>query len=203
MSKWIVSLGAVALLASGCAPGRMADLQDSMSLGLGFGLGVAADAKAGMFTHPSLGTVTASAMLGSDSRDVSGSYYQVSSSWPHSMWWAGKEGMSFGNALNSTGWRAAFEVQDYTAAFVGIGYPTANTAEVISGQISGVAAEGTVDDGTWLPIPPDLEYGEITDMQIGATLLLFTARVGVNPLEFIDFLFGFVGVDLAGDDPQN
>ena len=38
--------------------------------------------KAGVITHPSFGTVTASAMVGSDSRIVSGSYYQVSSSFP-------------------------------------------------------------------------------------------------------------------------
>ena len=202
MTRLLVSAGAVVLLAAGCAPGRMADLRDSASLGLGIGLGVAADAKVGMFTHPSLGTVTASAMLGSDSRDVAGGYYQVSSSWPHSMFWEGKEGASLGRALNSTGWRAAFEVEEYSAAFLAIGHPTANTTEIISGQVEGVEAEGTVDEGRWLPIPPEVAYGEVTDLQFGVTLLLVTARAGLNPLEFVDFLFGFVGVDLAGDDPQ-
>ena len=37
MSKLVVSLG-IAAFALGCAPGRMADLQDSLSLSLGPGV---------------------------------------------------------------------------------------------------------------------------------------------------------------------
>ena len=40
-------------------------------------------------------------------------------------------------------------------------------------------------------------------MQVGATLLLIGARVGFNPLEFFDFLLGFAGYDIAGDDPDS
>lgn len=202
MTRLALSVGAIALFALGCAPGRMADLQDSVSLSLGVGVGIAADAKAGMITHPSFGSVTASAMLGSDSRDVAGSFYQVSSSFPHSMFWAHKEGLPGGQVMNSTGWRAAFEVKEYTAAFVAIGHPTANTTDVISGMVEGVEAEGTLDEGRWLPLPPELSFHDATDFQVGATLLLFSARAGVNVLETLDFLLGFVGVDIAGDDPQ-
>jgi hypothetical protein len=180
----------------------MADLQDSASLSLGMGVGIAADLKAGMLTHPSFGTVTASAMLGSDSRDVAGSFYQVSSGWPHSMFWAHKEGASGGQVMNSTGWRAAFEVKEFQAAFVAIGHPTANTTEIVSGMVEGVEAEGTIDDARWLPIPPELSFNEVTDLQVGATLLLVSARAGFNPLEFLDFLLGFAGVDIAEDDPK-
>jgi len=28
------------------------------------------------------------------------------------------------------------------------------------------------------------------------------ARVGINPLEILDFLLGFLGLDIAGDDPR-
>ncbi len=202
MHKLVLSVGAIALFALGCAPGRMADLQDSMSLSMGIGVGIAADAKAGMITHPTFGSVTASAMVGSDSRDVAGSFYQISSSFPHSMFWAGKEGMPAGQVMNSTGWRAAFEVKEFTAAFVAIGHPTANTTEVVSGMVEGVEAEGTLDDARWLPLPPEVSFNEATDLQVGATLLLVSARAGLNPLEFLDFLFGFAGVDMAGDDPK-
>jgi len=201
MSK-LASLGVIVLFALGCAPGRMADLQDSASLSLGMGVGIAADMKAGMLTHPSLGTVTASAMMGSDSRDVAGSYYQVSSGWPHSMFWAHKEGKPGGEVMNSTGWRAAFEVKEFQAAFVAIGHPTANTTEIVSGTVEGVEAEGIVDEASWLPIPPDLSFNEATDFQAGGTLLLVSLRAGFNPLEFLDFLLGFGGVDIAGDDPK-
>lgn len=202
MSKLVLSMGAVALFMLGCAPGRMADLQDSVSLSMGVGVGVAADVKAGMITHPSLGTVTASAMTGSDSRDVAGHFYQVSSSFPHSMFWAKKEGLGGGEVLNSTGWRAAFEVKEYTAAFVAIGHPTANTTEIISGTVEGVEAEGVIDEGRWLPLPPETSFHQATDFQLGATLLFFTARAGVNVLETLDFLLGFGGIDIADDDPR-
>lgn len=202
MSKLVVSLTATALFAIGCAPGRMADLKDSISLGLGPGVGIAADLKAGMFTHPSLGTVTASAMVGSDSRVVSGSYYQIGSNFPHSMFWAHKEGASTGEMLNSTGWRAAFQVKDFNAAFVAIGHPTANTTEVVSGMVKGVEVNEDLDEGRWLPIPPEITFSEATDFQFGGTLLLVTARAGFNPLEFVDFVLGFAGLDIAGDDPM-
>ena len=201
MSKLVLSLTATALFAIGCAPGRMADLQDSVSLSLGPGVGIAADVKAGAITHPSFGTVTASAMVGSDSRIVSGSYYQVSSSFPHSMFWASKEGASAGEAINSTGWRAAFQVKEFVAAFVAIGHPTANSTEVVSGMVEGVEVDADLDEGRWLPLPPEISFNEATDLQAGATLLLVSARAGFNPLEFVDFLLGFAGVDIAGDDP--
>ena len=43
----------------------------------------------------------------------------------------------------------------------------------------------------------------MTDLQLGAHLLLINARLGFNPLEFLDFLLGFAGVDIAGDDPAD
>ncbi len=200
MMRLTLSLGAIALFSLGCAPGRMADLQDSVSLSMGAGVGIAADVKAGIITHPSIGTVTASAMLGSDSRNISGSFYQVSSSFPHSMFWAGKEGLPAGEVMNSTGWRAAFQVKEFTEAFVAIGHPTANTTEVVSGLVEIVETDETIDPGRWLPIPPEVSFHEATDFQAGATLLLVSVRAGLNPLELLDFLLGFAGVDIAGDD---
>ncbi len=40
------------------------------------------------------------------------------------------------------------------------------------------------------------------DFEAGATLGIVSARAGINPLEIIDFLLGFVGVDIAKDDPE-
>ncbi len=47
-----VLLAMLLLAATGCAPGRMADLRDSGRLSLGLGLGLSADAKLGTLTHP-------------------------------------------------------------------------------------------------------------------------------------------------------
>ena len=85
-------------ITTACAPGRVADLRDSGSLGLGIGVGLSADLKAGALTHPSLGTATASAMMGSDSRDVGGAYLQVSASDPHAFFFARRAGASVARA---------------------------------------------------------------------------------------------------------
>ena len=69
-------------------------------------------------------------------------------------------------------------------------------------MVEGVEAEGTLDDARWLPVPPEVSFNEATDLQLGATLLLVSARAGANPLEFLDVLFGFAGFDMAGDDPK-
>jgi len=45
-------------------------------------------------------------------------------------------------------------------------------------------------------------FHELTDLEIGGTLLVFSARAGINPLEIVDFVFGFVGIDIANDDPK-
>ena len=36
--------------------------------------------------------------------------------------------------------------------------------------------------------------------EVGATLGVFSARVGLNPLEMIDLILGFGGLDIANDD---
>jgi hypothetical protein len=191
----------VVLLLVGCAPGRMADLRDSGRLSLGIGAGLSVDAKAGALTHPSLGTAYASAKLGFDSRDVDGAFYEVGTSDPHAAFWASKEGASLGQALNDSGWRAAFEVHEYRAALVAVGYPPGqDRPEVLVAEVRGEELDGTLEKATWLPLDPDLSFNNATDFQVGATALIVSARAGLNALELLDFVLGFVGLDIAGDD---
>ena len=70
--------------------------------------------------------------------------------------------------------------------------------------------EWEADLGKWLPIPrsdgrgpPLTDFNNATDLQLGAHLLLVSARAGVNVLEIFDFLLGFGGLDIAGDDPED
>jgi hypothetical protein len=45
-------------------------------------------------------------------------------------------------------------------------------------------------------------FHELTDIEVGSTIGVVTLRVGVNPLEILDFLLGFIGLDIANDDPK-
>jgi hypothetical protein len=199
---YVLSLIGVVVLV-GCAPGRVADLRDSGRLSFGIGAGLAVDAKAGPLTHPSLGTAYSSAKVGFESRDVHGAFYEVGTSDPHAAFWAKRHGASLGQALNSSGWRAAYEVHEYEAAIIAVGHPHGqDRPEILVTEIRGEELDGILEEKTWLPFDPDLSFTNATDLQVGATALLVSARAGFNTLEFLDFLLGFVGLDIAGDDVQ-
>ncbi len=50
------------------------------------------------------------------------------------------------------------------------------------------------------PTSPDRPLIDRFDLEFGAVVLL-GARVGFSPGQFLDFVLGLLGVDLAGDDP--
>ncbi len=203
----------VLLVLAGCAPGRMADLKDSGRLSVGLGLGLSADVKLGDLTHPSLGILSASAMYGVDTRHVEGLFYEARTSEPYATFWSMSRGFSTLDALNSTGWRGAFEVHSVDVAIEAIADvdPQAPPEELgVEVEGEGEVLAGRISIGRWLPLPrqsrkrefPLWTYNTATDFQAGATLLLVAARAGVNVLETLDFLLGFAGFDIAGDDPK-
>jgi hypothetical protein len=199
------ALACVLLLAAsaGCATGRGADLQDTGRLSLGIGIGIAADAKLGALTHPAIGTRTASAMFGFDSRFVDGAFYQVGAYEPVATFWAMRSGSSVGPAINMTGWRAAFEARAYGDAFSTVGVPVAQERpDRLARAVVDEKLKGTFEEGRWLPLPPELTFRSSTDLQLGFTLLIVSGRVGFNVLELFDFLLGFGGLDIAGDDAR-
>jgi hypothetical protein len=51
--------------------------------------------------------------------------------------------------------------------------------------------------------PRELEktVWQASSFEVGATLGVIEARVGINPMEILDFLVGIFGLDPAGDDP--
>jgi len=62
-----------------------------------------------------------------------------------------------------------------------------------------------LETGRWLnAAAPDVELGfhQLDDIQIGLTLGVVSARLGINRLETLDFLLGFFGLDIAGDDAR-
>ena len=58
--------------------------------------------------------------------------------------------------------------------------------------------------------PCTIEEGSITkpplqfwNLEVGVMALFLGAEVGVNPAEFVDFLLGIFGLDIAGDDEED
>lgn len=194
----------------GCAPGRMADLRDSGRMSLGVGLGLSADVKIGDLTHPSLGLLGVAAMYGWESRHIEGRFLEARISEPYATYWFKQRGFGWADALNDSGFRGAFEIHGYEVAVEAIKSGADDDPPEDLGVVwAGEVLRGRLYAGRWLPIPgraddasPLFAFDSATDLQVGATLLLLQARVGFNPLEFTDFLLGFFGLDIAGDDEQ-
>jgi hypothetical protein len=55
---------------------------------------------------------------------------------------------------------------------------------------------------SWFPVLQELAFHDLTDLEAGGTILFVSVRAGINPLEIIDFVLGFIGVDIAKDDPK-
>ena len=198
------------VLLAGCAPGRLDDFLDTGRASFGLGLGLSADVKVGDLTHPSIGLFGAAAMFGWDSRDVEGLFYEARTSDPYATFWFRRDGFDWGDALNGSGFRGAFEVRSCEVAIEAIGDgidddPPEDLGVVAQGEV----LKGALYAGRWLPIPGKADeasplgaFHTLTDLQLGVSALLVQARVGVNPLEILDFLLGFVGLDIANDDVE-
>jgi len=169
----------VLLTVLGCAPGRLADLQDSGRLAVGIGVGLSADVQLGGLTHPALGVVSSSAMIGFESRGIEGSWFEARISDPYAIRWYRREGKSWPYALNSSGWRGVWESLDWFDALAEVDEPIdqeplPETGTVVGGEL----LDGKVLVNRWLPIRPDpteppvWTFGTATDVHAGATLLL-------------------------------
>ncbi len=199
---------AICLLA--CAPGRMNDLKDTGRASIGLGLGLSADARLGALTWPSVGFLGTGAMYGWDSREIEGRFFEARISEPYATYWFRKDGFGWVDALNGTGFRGAFEVKSFEVAIDALTLPVDDEPHEDVGVVwEGEVLAGRLYAGRWLPIPgradkasPLGSFNELTDFQLGATLLLVQARLGLNPLEILDFLLGFAGVDIANDDEE-
>jgi hypothetical protein len=194
-----------------CAPGRIADLQDSAKLSLGGGIGLSADASLGFVSQPSIGLFSKGAMLGFEGRNAGGVTFQERVSFPYTFAVATRDGKSVLSALNYTGFRSAFKVAGVQRAFEEIDRPLdALPPRELGLEIEGVRYGGEVRGGRWLPIPGGVaddysrpfSFRSLTDFHAGAHFGIVGVRAGFNPLELVDFALGFAGLDIAGDDPN-
>lgn len=170
---------ALASMASGCATGRLHDLRDCGKLSFGYGIGLCADIGIGALSHPSLGLAAETKRLGFESRHVSGSWSEGEMAFP----------MILLPALTA-------EAQTLYPLPYNLSY-----SRRIHPDSMGSSIDGWIN--IWnIQTPPEPFFARATDLEVGATLFVASVRVGVNPLEFIDFLLGFAGIDIAGDDPK-
>ena len=67
-------------------------------------MGLSVDVRVGDLTHPSLGFGSSTAMVGSDSRDVFGAFVETRTSEFYATYWALRQDVPTGEAVDSTGW---------------------------------------------------------------------------------------------------
>lgn len=187
MSVWrVVTLLAICVLATGCAETRMDDLRDCSKFGIGYGLGLGVEASLGGIGNPSLGVMATTGKWGTESRDVAGFWMDEESFWPFSSWmlammestWATSQpkryfapyGRGMNESLRSPSWLEIRRMR---------------TALLASGKHDRPQA-------AWTKV--------VTDFEVGGVLLIPTVRVGLNPLEIVDFALGYAGVDFMDDD---
>lgn len=175
----------VAVVVSGCtiAPGRMEDLADCGRISVGFGLGLEVHARAGCITQPAVGLASETYRFGHEDRETTGEWLEFAMAAPIASLMGGwmEPGRGEGwAALNFSSVRS-FDQGDRFGYWLPVaGLPFMDEAHR--------------DDA--------LSFGELTDLEVGGSLLLVSGRVGINALEIVDFVLGFVGLDIAGDDPK-
>ena len=179
----------LAAFAVGCAPGRLDDLADCGKASVGIGMGLEAHARIGFLTHPSLGHGSFTSRVGHESRRWTGAWEEFHAVWPMTAM------MSQIAGLNLEGCNLSL-MTTYSPPF-GEDVPLEEEEPHMGYLLPLLVYAGMHrdDEGSH-----PLAFKEATNLEVGGTLLLVSASVGLNPLEIVDFLAGFVGLDPAGDD---
>jgi hypothetical protein len=180
----IASLASLMML-TGCATGRLADLRDCGRFSVGAGPDLGIEARVGMLTHLSLGIGSEDRKrYGYESRYVYGKWLETEGYWPLAFFLPG--------FLQESTTQSLFAIDTTYCRWI--------------------------DDG-WLINPPPYRIGHLLnfrdsnnpktsllkramDFELGVAPVLFSLRIGVNPLEIADFLLGFIGLDIADDDEK-
>jgi len=176
--KNTLALLILGFITSGCTTGRMADLKDCGSFSVGIGAGLDVTAKAGCLLHPSIGVIgSRTKRVGYRRREFPLKWDEQQVVWPYSIAYA--------------------SIQKF------YGYDSPIPIALISYDRKefGPTSWLPIFDGTSAWYAP-FSFHEITDLELGATLGFVSVRGGINPLEFIDFLLGFAGLDIGKDDPK-
>ncbi len=198
---FLVALLALASVSVGCrsiAPGRLRDLGDCGTFAIGQGIGFDASLELGCVAQPAVGVF-------------------------HDMKYIGWNAF-----YHATEWSEEDLAWPFTAALVPVAAAFGNTDRLCAMPFVSWTGERSVrwqaenpprtyrrSDGVWLPIlflpwePTDgpraeanpFAFHNATRLEGQLSLGVVSVRAGINPLEILDFLLGFLGFDIAGDDP--
>ena len=168
---------------SGCATGRIADVRDCVNLSAGMGLGLGVQARFGGLSHPSLGLMSSGPRIGFENRHIAGAWYEMEGFVP-----------LFAPMVFNAG------PLEYEGSLANLSYSR------ICDNYS-IGAPDAFRMGQWINCnaaddPHSSAIKRAADIEIGASLLFVSARIGINPLEIFDLFLGFMGLDIAHDDPQ-
>jgi hypothetical protein len=204
------------LAAGSCAPvggyfaARGLDLADCFKLSVGLGIGLAADVHVTDYMAPGLGIASYTANLGWDDRRVNGVWLEsdVINTPRLAYEWAYEDSLAADSEDSSqrllTGlalasltlpnerWirKGSRVTVEYFSLFNFGGLGERMAARSLAGVLLGHGEQA--DD-------PGRSFWQKCFLEAGATAGVVHARVGWNPLETIDFLLGWIGLDPAGD----
>jgi hypothetical protein len=177
----ILAVVCIAIIA-GCATGRTADLRDCGRFSVGVGPGLGLEAEIGVIANPSLGIMSVTRRVGFEDRNVIGIwddweiYAPVISIVAITQKHKGKYDVSYSRSVEQ------------------VLYPSA-TRSPRSQKAGRWINIKSLDNGRPM-------FNRATNIEVGASLLFVSARAGINPLEIVDFILGFFGIDIANDDPK-
>lgn len=184
---------------SGCrsiAPGRMLDLGDCGTLGVGAGYGLDATVQAGALAEASLGIGHNIRYRGWNGHTSVTEWQNAQLSWPPSLFMSA---MAMGMAQSDccllppeTFYAVPDPERMGAPPRPGNRTPAGTESKHFGYALPLLSEQGRRRTGT---------FHNATRVEAEATLCVVSVRAGLNPLEILDFLLGFLGFDIAGDDP--
>lgn len=168
--------------------GRVSDLQDCFRASIGFGVGLSAEARVGMFTNPALGTSCKTKRFGWESREFCG------------FWDSSEDPFPLPFMIDRTrippADRLVLPTVSYMRNGTKVNQATPITRTFLSHKYTGY----------WHPFhrrtkaKSDDAVHRAFDFEAGATVAVISARAALNPLEMVDFVLGFFWIDIGRDD---
>ena len=186
-------------LCSGCrsiAPGRMLDLGDCGMFGVGVGYGLDATVQAGALAEASLGIGHYVRYLGWNGHTGVTKWENAQLSCPPSLFMS-----VVANGLREDGCCLL-----PPETFYAVPEPNRMDALPRPGNRTPAGSESK-HFGYALPLLSEqgrrrtCTFHNATRLEAEVSLGVVSVRAGINPLEILDFLLGFLGFDIAGDDP--
>jgi len=159
---------------------RGRDARDAFILTAGVGLGMGADVRLGALSHPSIGIMTVQPWtFGFYGRDIPRKWDEDGFYWPATFVLCNGLCEGSRNCFNSSYSRCMHLPND--------------KAVLVDEQFLNIWNH---DD----PASTTLRKG--TQIEVGVSAVIVSVRAGVNLLEFVDFLLGWISIDIFNDDVE-